>query len=104
MSLFDELFGWQDMIGNYDERKVARDEVNDYTIDTVLVTDRRWTYETAISHEHFDNGDWIIVEGYDTKEDAIKGHKKWLEKCKIENIVQLTDCYTEQVFVVSRLQ
>lgn len=40
MSLFDELFGWQDMIGNYDERKVARDEVNDYIIDTVLVTDR----------------------------------------------------------------
>lgn len=104
MSLFDELFGWQGMIGNYDERKVARDEVNDYTIDTVLVTDRSWLYETAIMHEDFNDGDWIIVEGYDTKEDAIKGHKKWLEKCKIENIVQLTDCYTEQVFVVSRLQ
>lgn len=98
MSLLNELFGWQDMVGNYNERKVARDEVNGFVIDTVLVTDRSWKYETAIMHEDFNDDDWIIVQGYATLDDAVRGHKEWLDICTNSPILSLKDCYTDEVF------
>lgn len=47
------------------------------TLSTIRPYGMAWygNYETAIS---FDNQDtWYIIEGYDTEEDAIKGHKKY---------------------------
>ena len=46
-------------------------------------------YETAIMLEEF--GRWDVVEGYETKEEAIKGHEKYVamseeEICRIECI------------------
>jgi hypothetical protein len=43
------------------------------------MTDSDHFYETGISHISYNNGDWIIVEGYDTEEDARNGHNKWVK-------------------------
>lgn len=67
------------MTGTHDSRAVDNTEINEATIDTCLVTDSNQPYETGISHKSFDKGNWIIVEQYDTKEEAQKGHDKWVE-------------------------
>lgn len=39
------------MIGNYDQRKVARyPEEGDFLVDTAAVTDSEQPYETAVKH------------------------------------------------------
>lgn len=50
---------------------------NKFILDTCLVTDSIQSYETAISHPFYNNNDWVILESYDTKEEAIQGHNKW---------------------------
>lgn len=58
---------------NYEDRKVDNTINGDYEIDTVYANDTE-LYETGIK---FKNNKWIIVEEYETKEQALKGHKKW---------------------------
>ena len=54
-------------------------------ISTVKVTFLKWhgEYETAVS---IDNKPLRILEGYDTKEEAIKGHNKYKNMSKEELI------------------
>ena len=73
------MFDFVNMMGNYDDRKIDRYEKDEIIISTAMVTDSDWNYETAVSHLSYNNGNWIIVEGYDTKEDAENGHSKWVE-------------------------
>lgn len=56
------------------ERKVARDKVDGFTISTAYTEDQG--YETAIGDTH---GNYHPVERYDTKQEAVKGHPKWIE-------------------------
>lgn len=98
MSLYNELFGWFDMVGNYEERVVKNDQTAKFTVDTVLVTDRSWQYETAVAHKDFNNGDWIILEGADTKEEAIEVHEKWLAKLSSDDVTELVDCFTSAIY------
>ena len=52
------------------------DEINGIAIDTACPSDTgKW--ETGIKVK-----EWIIVEQYENKEDALKGHKKWVEAVK----------------------
>ncbi len=86
------------------EDKVGNDEFDGKIVDTCYTYDNG--YETAISHPEFDNGDWIIVEYYDDKESATKGHNKWVElikedkfdkiRCVDRYIVAL--CNNEEIF------
>lgn len=92
------LFGYMDMIGNYEERVVKNDKCADFTLDTARVTDRNWIYETAVAHSGFNNGDWIILDGCMSKEQAVEMHDKWLNKLQNEDITELTDYYTDEVF------
>lgn len=62
---------------NYNERVVAYDEIENYTIDTAYTSD--YGYETAIWK---DDNDMVIVERYPDKETSREGHKKWCEHCK----------------------
>lgn len=62
---------------NYNTRKVKRDKVGDYTIDTAYTSD--YGYETAIWKF---NNLMIIVERYDSKKESKIGHEKWCEFCK----------------------
>ena len=61
-----------------------------YIISTVKSYDNWYgAYETAIMLEGLDY--WNIAEGYETKEEAIKGHKKYVamseeEICRIKYI------------------
>ena len=64
---------------NYEERKVDRFEKDDMIIDTCYASDTG-LYETAISHPKYNGGSWIIVEEYENREEAQKGHNKWVKK------------------------
>lgn len=78
------LFDFFDMADNYDNRKIARfeDKKKGIVISTCEVTDSDQLYETAVCHPEFRDGDLIVVEMYDTKEEAFKGHIKWMEIMK----------------------
>ena len=73
------MFEFLNMINNYEERKVARFEEGDLIIDTCLVTDSMRPYETAVQHPSYNRGDWIIVEGYESIEEAQTGHDRWVK-------------------------
>ena len=74
------MFNFLDMADNYEERKVAHyEKEGEVTIDTAEVTDSDKSYETAIAHPSYNNGKWVIVELYDTEDEAKTGHDKWVE-------------------------
>ena len=64
----------------HSEREIAHDETEDLVVDTVAVNDSEQPFETGIKHPLYNDGRWIIVEMYNTKEEAVIGHNKWVEK------------------------
>ena len=67
------------MFINYESRKVGRyEDKNGLMINTCAVTDSNTPYETAVSHPFYNNGDLIIVDTYSTKDDALRGHARWV--------------------------
>lgn len=79
------LLSAYDMAGNYEERCVARYEGDkDCFVSTAMVTDSNRPYETAICHPEYNDGRVIVVESYDTKEQALTGHARW-EKMFVDN-------------------
>jgi hypothetical protein len=66
------------MIDDHDERVVDRYEGDDLVVDTCAVTDSSRAFETGIKSPRYHDGSWVIVESYDTKEDAQAGHDKWV--------------------------
>ena len=91
------IFGIISMSNNYEERKVANTEEELFTLDTAAVTDRTWKYETAVEHKHFNNNQWIILEGCNTKEEAIAMHNRWLALLRMELPV-LVDYYDNSIY------
>lgn len=82
-----------DMIGNYEERKVARYEKDGLFISTAMVTDGDDPYETAVAHPQYNDGIMVIVESYPTKAAAKRGHAKWLKRMTAKRLPkQLVDC------------
>ncbi len=80
--------------------KVDRYESEDETVkvSTIKVTDGREPYETAVSHPLYNNGDWVIVECYSTKEEAKASHKKWVEAITTEPLPdKLVDCSNAEI-------
>ncbi len=102
------MFEFMDMIGNYEERKVDRFSKGNLIVDTCSVTDSDKPFETAVKHPKFNQEKWIVVELYDTKEEAQEGHNKWIkimtaEKLPLElkdissaKIAKLCDAVTEE--------
>ena len=89
------LFGFYDMAGTDEQRKVANDTIDDVVIDTCAVTDSDQPYETGVQSERYNGGDWVIVEMYDTKELAEQGHARWVEtfkKGKPESLADVGTC------------
>lgn len=66
-------------IGDIRGEVIGRDyvilETQKAIIDTCYLNDFDY-YETAVCQ---DNGDIVIVERYDTREEAINGHDSWVE-------------------------
>ena len=77
----DGLFGFFSMANDYEQRAVARhdDAHSGLIIDTCRITDSAHNYETGIVHPLYNDGKWVIVEVYDTAEEARSGHDKWLK-------------------------
>ena len=62
------------------------------------INDSDHTYETAIAHPDYNDGKWIIVEGYHTKEDAQIGHEKWVKAMTADSLpAQIRDVSTATV-------
>jgi len=82
------MFGFMDMYGNYEQRKVDNftDKEKGIFVDTCMVTDSSQPYETAIEHPKYNRGKMIIVEMYDTKEEAQTGHDKWVKTMTGKNL------------------
>jgi hypothetical protein len=73
------MFGFLNMLENYETRKVSRFEKDKLIIDTCAVTDSTKPFETGIKHPNYNNSKWIIVELYATKREAQSGHNKWIK-------------------------
>ena len=83
----NDMFGINDLFrflyttwDDYEDRLVENTKQGDYEIDTCFCNDTN-KYETGISKLE---NDWIIVEEYNTKDEASIGHKKWVEFTKAE--------------------
>ena len=92
------MLDWLNMFGNYEQRVVANTKREDFIVDTAIVTDRDWIYETAVKHKDFNNGSWIVLDGCSNKEKAEQMHNKWLKFLDEENYNSLTDYYKEQTY------
>jgi hypothetical protein len=87
------MFNFFGMMGNYEDRKVDNFKNEDVEVDTCSVTDGEHDYETAVSHFQYNDKQWVIVESYDTKEEAQEGHNKWVEVMTSEKLPEyLKDC------------
>jgi len=63
----------------HEERKVKNFKGKEgLVVDTASVGDTSHPFETGITHPLYNDGEWIIVEEYDSKKDAKKGHGKWV--------------------------
>lgn len=80
------------MIGSYKSRKVDRFEADWGFISTARVTDGSKPYETAVQHKDYGDGNMVIVECYDTKEQAQAGHVKWVGIMTSNPPDELVDC------------
>lgn len=94
------LLSTGDSMDNYNERLVSRtsnldpDEVP-FILDTVAVDDREWLYETAIQHPKFNDNEWIVIRGYDTKEEAKAGHKELITYYLMNRPAFIKDIWSE---------
>jgi hypothetical protein len=85
---------------NYEERMVARygPDASGLCVDTASVTDGAHPYETGVEHPDFDEGRWIIVEAYDTREDALAGHDRWVAIMTADVLPDvLVDCANSEI-------
>ena len=87
------MFSFLADVGNHEQRQVANTEhAPDFIIDTAAVSDGVRPFETGIMHPAYNNGKWVIVEGYNTREEALAGHAKW-DVCMFPELPdQLVDC------------
>lgn len=94
MGMFDFFL----MADNYEDRVVANFTDGVLTVDTTYVNDGAHPYETGIEHPQYNEGDWVIVEAYDTKEDAQAGHDKWVVTMTADDLPPLlTDCANAEI-------
>ena len=77
MDFFRWMIQAEDMAGNHEERLVARYE-EEFIVDTCAVTDSDMAFETGIKHPDYNDGGWIIVESYNTRDEAADGHGRWV--------------------------
>jgi len=96
------MFNFLNMFGNYEERKVDRYEGEGLMVSTAAVNDSTKPYETAVKHIDYKDDKHIIVELYDTKEEAKAGHDKWVGVMTAKTLpVELIDVSTSEIFEVA---
>lgn len=99
-----DMFGILGMMGNYEQRKVDNFKKDKIVVDTVRVTDSHKPFETGICHPDYKGGDWVIVELYDTKEEAQTGHDRWVKTMTAKKLpAVLNDVSTAEIFKIARV-
>lgn len=94
-------------------RQVDRFVDGNLVVSTVAVNDGDKPYETAVSHPGYDeyfNGTlaspqsflgkrkWCVVEAYDSREEAEKGHARWVERMTSLPLPEvLNDCQNSKI-------
>lgn len=85
--------------GNYDQRRVGRDDFDWGFVSTARVSDGVKPYETAIQSEEYappadptKTDAMVIVESYDTADEARAGHAKWRALMIDAPPAELVDC------------
>jgi hypothetical protein len=73
----DNMF--RNLFESHENRLVENTSINGAEIDTCKVYDSKLLYETGIRHREYNDGHWVIVEAYNTKDDAMKGHQRWVK-------------------------
>jgi hypothetical protein len=92
------MFDFFSMAGTYEERKVALYNEGGLVISTAMVTDGDLDFETAIKHPDYNDGNFVIVEAYDSLSDAHEGHERWVEIMTAEPLPDaLRDCQNSSV-------
>lgn len=93
-----EIFNFESDIGNYEERKIGRDDFAWGFISTARVSDGVKPFETAVEHGNYNDGRMVIVDHYDTKAQAITGHAKWVKTMTTAPLpAALKDCANSHV-------
>jgi hypothetical protein len=92
------MLSWLSMIGTYGQRNVDNFKNEVFTVDTSAVCDRDYIYEVAVAHKEFNDGDWIILEGVYTKEEAQKAHDKWVEYFLKNDYTEIYDIYENETY------
>ena len=64
-----------------------------FVVDTCSIADLK-TYETAVKHSRYNDGNWIIVGNYTTREEAERKHKSWTEYFKTNCPCFIEDSHT----------
>jgi len=79
--------------GTYDLRKIDRFEEGQLIVDTCKVSDGMKPFETAVTHPKYNDGKWIVVQAYTTKEEAQCGHDYWVRTMTNKTLPKsLKDC------------
>lgn len=94
------MFDFMSMAGNYEDRKVARDELEWGFVSTAEVNDGVKPFETAVRSKlyarvdkPYQTDDMIIVEAYQSREEAAAGHTRWVAAMTGDNPPkELVDC------------
>ena len=73
------MLDFMNMADNYEERLVENYTKGGLQVDTCAITDSDQPFETGILHPKYNNGNWVIVQMYDTKEEARTGHALWVK-------------------------
>ena len=95
------MFDFLDMMENHEQRLVDNYKQGDLEIDTCAVTDSKQPYETGISHPAYNEGSWVIVEMYNTKIEAQKGHDIWVQTMTAKEMPdQLIDISTASIAIL----
>ncbi len=90
--LFKDAFNYATS-DTYEERVVGKFTQAGILISTAHVPDGQQPIETCIIHPEYGNSLSIIVEAYDTIEDAREGHEKWVGVMTSTELPDsLTDC------------
>ncbi len=94
------LDGFGGMLGEsreeWENRRVSTTLVDDWKVDTSYTPDTK-CFETGIKHPLFNHGEWIIVDEYETREEAVRRHKEWVKHMST-NPTELTSIQTDEVF------
>ena len=79
--LFDSLHSALESLINCMPVRIARYETSSTLVSTILAPDTN-KYETCILDSKYNNGQAIVVQEYETEEEALIGHNNWVLKIR----------------------